>query len=190
MNRTLALLLAVALLAPLACARRLAAPPVVPSASAEQIAIGELLQRMHWRLDLMHAVARVKWNAQARIFDPERERALLEDVVNRGRTQQLDPEVTRAFFAAQMEAAKIIQEEDFQRWRADSHPPFEDVSDLAMLRKQIDTLNGTLLVALAEAWPLIGTPDGQRLLEAREAELFADLSAEARAAALRPLRQR
>jgi chorismate mutase-like protein len=119
-----------------------------------------------------------------------RERVLLEDVVERGKTYHLNEDVTRAFFAAQMEAAKLVQEEDFQRWRAEQHPAFADVAELPTLRSQIDTLNREILEALAELQSLLDTTDGQRQLETRAAQLFAHISPPVREAALRPLRQR
>ena len=124
----------------------------------------------------------------APILDAERERALLENVVERGKAHQLGPEITRAFFAAQMEAAKIVQEHDFERWRAAKQPPFHDVPDLSTLRQQIDTRNGELLAALHDARPFLEQKDGEKLLEERAADRFADVPAAAREAALRPLR--
>src|SRR5579859_2948444 len=187
MSRTLPILLGVCLLAPAACDRRPEAPPAVVSSPAAPL--DTLLERMRQRLELMHTVARVKWNAQAPIFDPDRERALLEDVVERGKTHKLDDEVTRTFFAAQMEAAKIVQEEDFQRWRAEKHPPFRDVPDLPALRQQIDALNGEILEALATARPYLASHRDNQL-EARAVELFAGVPDSAGQAALRPLRRR
>lgn len=137
----------------------------------------------------MHAVARVKWNAQTPIHDPERERALLENVVNRGRVHGLDADAVRPFFAAQMDAAKLIQEDDFRRWQAEEHSPFADVPDLSTLRQQIDALNVDLLKALAEASPFLNTAAGQTYLNSRATNLFGDLSAGIRETALRPLRR-
>ena len=182
MNRFLPVLLSLSLLAPAACDRR----PGAPSSASLDV----LLQRMHARLDLMHTVARVKWNAQSPILDPERERALLEDVVERGKAYRLDAEVTRVFFAAQMEAAKLVQEEDFRRWRGVGQPPFADVPDLPALRRRIDVLNGEVLAALAAAQPALDGKEGQRELDRLAADRFADIAEPVREAALRPLRKR
>jgi chorismate mutase-like protein len=187
MNRLLAVLLGLCLLGPVACDRR----PAVPTAdtNADPAVLDALLHSMHQRLDLMHTVARVKWNAQAPILDPEREKALLQDVVARGQSYHLDAEVTRAFFSAQMEAAKLIQEEDFQRWRMARQPPFADLPDLATLRQQIDVLNRELLAALAPVRLLLDTTEGQKRLDGRVTVLFADYPVPVRDTALRPLRR-
>ena len=56
---------------------------------------------------------------------PGREAALLEDVAARGVALGLDPAATRAFFAAQIEAAKLVQRADLARWQADGRDPTE-----------------------------------------------------------------
>jgi chorismate mutase len=187
-NRTVAVLVGFCLLANSGCARRAPAPS--PTADEREAAVDVLLQHIHDRLELMHLVAQNKWNTQAPIFDPERERALLASVVERGREHQLDAEETRAFFAAQMEAAKFVQEDDFRAWHAENRPPFEIVHDLPTLRKRIDGVNLDLLAALARARPFINSVDAQKYLDARSADVFADVPDTARAAALRPLRRR
>jgi chorismate mutase len=188
MSRIHLLLLCLCLLT--ACERRPTPPPAANSlAPPNRAALDALLQRMRERLDLMHSVARVKWNAQTPIHDPERERALLQEIVQRAESHSMDAEVTRRFFTAQMEAAKLVQEDDFQRWRAAKQSSFLDAPTLPTLRQQIDTLNRALLAALAEARPYLDSAAGQADLERRAAELLADVPAPARDAALRPLRR-
>lgn len=190
MNRIRPVLLTLALLVPAACEQRPAAQPTAASfATAGQAALDVLLRHMQQRLDLMHSVARVKWNKQSPIHDPDREQALLKDVVERGRAHGLNAEVTRDFFAAQIEAAKLVQEDDFAQWRAAKQPPFPDVPDLPSLRKQLDTLSGELLAALVQAHPFLSAVAGQRRLEDQAAQLFGDFKGAVRDAALRPLRR-
>src|SRR5262249_2455418 len=95
-----------------------ATPPSVTKAAPDRT-FDDLLGLMRQRLDVMHDVARYKWAMQAPIEDSEREKALLEDVAERGRRLGLDPADTREFFAAQIEAAKLVQRADFRRWEAD-----------------------------------------------------------------------
>lgn len=121
-----------------------------------QDALDHLLQLMRRRLLLMHEVARWKWNAQTPIADPQREQALLENVVTQSRSVGLDPELTRAFFVAQIETAKQLQKEDFKRWESEKQGPFRDVPDLAgALRPEIDDLSLRLLTALAKVSPFL-----------------------------------
>jgi chorismate mutase-like protein len=125
--------------------------PRIRRASPQRAALGALERKIRERLDLMHEVARAKWNARRPVRDPEREAALLNDMIERGRALQLDPDFTRDFFTAQIEAAVRIQQADFQQWERDQQPPFSDAPSLAVLRERIDTLNQELLVALARA---------------------------------------
>ncbi|MFO0845529.1 MAG: gamma subclass chorismate mutase AroQ [Gemmataceae bacterium] len=124
----------------------------------------KLLGLMNERLGLMHDVARWKWNERRPIDDPERERALLDEVARRGEERGLDPGFVRAFFADQIEAAKEVQHAAFDRWAGERRGRFDRVRDLADLRKEIDRINGELLAALAEVAP------GDRAGVARRAE--------------------
>ncbi len=144
---------------------------------------------MRERLDLMHEVAKTKWNARRPIRDPQREAALVSDMVERGRSHGLDPDFTRAFFVAQIDAAVAIQEADFRQWQGEGHPPFADTSELAVLRQQIDTLNADLLVALSKAHGALRAANGQEYLRLRSAEWFAGLPPPVRDTALRPLHE-
>jgi chorismate mutase len=116
------LLLSLCLLLPIACDRRPAAPST--AIRTDTAALDVLLRRIQQRLDLMHAVARVKWKTQAPIRDPQREQALLDDMVEGGRANQMDAEFARAFFAAQIEAAKLVQDEDSVSVREAAMRPF------------------------------------------------------------------
>ena len=151
--------------------------------------LDRLLRLMQQRLTLMHDVARWKWNAGQPITDPERERELLQSVVERGRGKGLDPDLVRAFFAAQMEAARLVQQADFERWKAKQQKPFADKS-LAVLRQRIDDLNRELIDALAEvsAW-LSGDTVQQALPQRAEEILTGDGLAGVRETAIAPLRR-
>jgi chorismate mutase len=165
-----------------------APPPTKPGTGTE---FDGLLGLMRRRLDLMHDVARWKWSARAAIEDPAREAALLDDVANRGRALGLDPATTRAFFGAQIEAAKLVQRADFRRWVADRRGPAGEAPDLAgVLRPRIDALNRDLLAALSLAMPrLQGDGGAAARIRRRAEELLAgdEIDPAARAEAIRPL---
>ena len=98
----------------------------------------------------MHDVARRKWADKTPIEDPVREAALLSDVVERGQRLGIDPDRTRAFFAAQIEAAKLVQRANFRRW--ETKGPEGEAPDLkTVLRPRIDALNRDMITALAES---------------------------------------
>jgi chorismate mutase len=163
-----------------------AAEPVLPRRDLADL--DRLLRLMQQRLTLMHEVARWKWNAGQPITDPQRERELLHSVVERGRGKGLDPELVRSFFAAQLEAARLVQQADFNRWQANKQEPFADKS-LAVLRQRIDHLNRELIDALAELRPWLSGQTLQQALPQRAEEILTgnDL-ASVRETAIAPLR--
>jgi chorismate mutase-like protein len=144
---------------------------------------------MRDRLDLMHDVARAKWNADRPVGDSERERALLREMEEEGQRNGLEPEFTRAFFAAQIAAARGVQEADLARWRAEGCGSFAGAPDLAALRRRIDGLNRDLLGALAEARPCLGDASTRDQLRrwAWEALAGDGITDDARTAAIAPL---
>jgi chorismate mutase len=155
----------------------------------ELAALDHLLGLMQQRLALMHDVARWKWSAGKPITDPDRERELLQNVVERGRGRGLSPELVRSFFAAQMEAARLVQQADFVRWKAKNQKPVAD-KGLTVLRQRIDELNSELIDALAEARPALAEPAVQQALPRRaEAILTGDGLDEVRETAIAPLRR-
>ena len=165
-------------------------PEGVPSTPRRDLAtLDSLLRLVQQRLTLMHEVARCKWNAGQPIRDPEREGQLLQSVVECGRDKGLDPDWVRRFFAAQMEAARLVQEADFARWEANKQGPFADKTSLTVLRRRIDGLNRELIDALADVLPWLSGPTVQQALPRRaEAILTGNGLAGVREAAIAPLR--
>jgi acetolactate decarboxylase len=162
----------------------------VPVAPGRDLAdLDRLLRLMRQRLALMHDVARWKWNTGKPITDPQRECELLHSVVERGRGKGLDPELVRSYFAAQMEAARLVQQADLDRWKANKQKPFADTRSLAELRQRIDQLNSELIDALAEVRPWLRGQTGQQALPQRAEEILTgDDLAGVRETAIAPLR--
>jgi chorismate mutase-like protein len=162
------------------------APPEPPRALE---ALDRLLRLMQQRLALMHDVARWKWSAGKPITDPQRERELLKSVVELGRAKGLGPGLVRPFFEVQMDAARLVQQADFERWKAEKRKPAVGRS-LAELRRRIDELNRELIEALAEANPWLDEPAVQQALPGRaEAILTGDGLDAVRDTAVVPLRR-
>jgi chorismate mutase-like protein len=156
----------------------------------ELAGLDRLLRLMGQRLALMHDVARWKWNAGQPITDPKRERELLRSVVGRGRGKGLDADLVRSFFGAQLEAARLVQQADFARWKANNQKPFADTKSLAVLRRRIDELNAELIDALAEVRPaLFGRAVQQALPQRAEEILTGNGVADVRETAIAPLRR-
>ena len=165
-------------------------PVGVPVAPRRDLAdLDRLLRLMGQRLALMHEVARWKWHAREPITDPQRERELLQSLVERGRGKGLDPDLVRHFFAAQMEAARLVQQADFDRWKANEQEPFADTTSLAVLRRRIDDLNRELIDALAEVRPWLWGQAMQEVLPQRAEEIVTGNGlAGVRQTAIAPLR--
>jgi len=166
------------------------APPAVTRTATDQT-FDSLLGLMRSRLVVMHAVARWKWATRSPIEDPEREAALLRDISDWGVALGLDPATTRAFFGAQIEAAKMVQRADLARWEATHRAPAVEAPDLAgVLRPRIDALNRDLLAALSETKPrLLTDGDAPARLRRRADQLLVGegIDAAVRSAAIRPL---
>jgi chorismate mutase len=152
--------------------------------------LDRLLHLMEKRLALMHEVARWKWNAGQPIADLKREREVLRSAVERGRVKELDPDLVRSFFAAQLEAARLVQQSDFERWNAIKQEPFADTTTLAVLRQRIDEVNRELIDALAEICPRLAERIVQQALPQRADDILTgDGLAEVRETAIAPLRR-
>jgi chorismate mutase len=163
----------------------------VPTAPRQELEdLDRLLRLMKQRLTLMHDVAQWKWNADRPITDPRREREVLERAVERGRGKGLDPDLVRSFFAAQMAAARLVQQADFDRWEASKQRPFADTTSLAVLRQRIDELNRDLIDTLAEVYPGLAEQAVQQALSQRTEEIFTGNGlAQVRETAIAPLRR-
>jgi cyclohexadienyl dehydratase len=138
-----------------------------PAADVEQVFV-----RLAERLALMPAVAAWKWERQAPITDPARERELLrraaEDAANAG----LDADSVRGLLGLQMQLARAVQERHFARWRADGFAAAR-VQDLStVLRPRLDSLGEALLAALALAAPQLAAGDFRQRYAARAARVL------------------
>ena len=148
---------------------------------ADPVAVTHLGNLVDERLSLMPDVARYKWNTGAAIEDPQREQQLLASVRQQAIERGLPPQRVVDFFAAQIEASKVVQRELFERWRKAEQGPFEAIVDLAtQIRPRLDALNPQLLDALA-AVPVAVPRDQAPVL------LFLATSPAAVAVALSPL---
>lgn len=147
-----------------------------------------LFELMGERLGLMHEVALWKWTARKPIADPARERELLDQVAQLGQSSGLAPDFTRRFFAAQIEAGKRVQRDDFERWRT-APPTAQPSRDLSLVRQDIDALNNRIVETLAALAPRLASPATQAILNLRCAQAFKGhgITDQVRAVAITPL---
>jgi chorismate mutase-like protein len=103
------------------------------------------------RLALMTEVARWKWNRKAPIEDLPRERTQLDSLRTRGASLGIPPALIERFFSAQVNGAKVLQTELFERWQRDDIAEFSGVLDLEKeLRPQIDGVTADILAVLGK----------------------------------------
>ena len=120
-------------------------------ASAEPLA-ETVFDRIAERLSLMERVAAWKLANDVAVEDLEREAVVLESATGAATDARLDAETARAFFAAQIEAAKDIQRCWIERWEAEAAQPPETVPDLTTeIRPRLLELGGELLHGIEAA---------------------------------------
>jgi len=111
---------------------------------------GDLPGLMVERLGWMDEVARVKQAKGLPVEDAVREAALLDAMAGLGAEMGLSGEAVRGFFAGQIRAAKVCQEEWLAR-NAGREVQGEALPDLAgMVRPALDAIGKRMIVALAE----------------------------------------
>jgi chorismate mutase-like protein len=155
--------------------------------------LDELLLAMNKRLAIMPDVARAKWNDGRPIQDARRESALLDHIAEEAVQHKLDAAQVRRLFGAQIEAARLLQQNLFDQWRRDDQGKFTDVPDLVeVLRPRIDKANRELLGAFERCSAELSGAAVRERMQRRAASLLTGpgINDAVRAAALRPLLDR
>lgn len=121
----------------------------------------ELLDAMAQRLAVADQVARSKYDSGKPVLDETRERQVLDSVGQAAKDADVSPSTARTFFAAQMEANKLVQYGLLDAWRRGARPlPLPATTpDLAGLRTRLDTLQTRLLAGLAATRDLRAATD-------------------------------
>jgi cyclohexadienyl dehydratase len=81
--------------------------------------VATLYQLVDQRLSYMRDVAAYKWRNHLPIEDLQREKTVIENAISQAKERGLDQRSSRAFFLAQIDAAKAIQRNWFTEWRQD-----------------------------------------------------------------------
>ena len=138
-----------------------------------QASIERVLGLADERMALMPAVAAFKWQNQAAIADPERERVVAERAGQAARAMGLEPAGVQGFFEAQILAARETQAALHERWRAGGfHFPTPLPSLERDIRPQLDRLTVQLLQAVNLAGTELERPDFVTTYDTRAAELL------------------
>ncbi len=134
----------------------------------EQLA--ELIQQ---RLALMPDVARSKWQVSLPVSVPEREAALLKDLVAEATQSGISAEFAQRFFDAQFAASRAVQQQLFDEWNAAAPKPvFENTRDLSNeLRPEITRISTQMLPLLAKLESVLSEQVTTQLLQSQFARL-------------------
>ena len=125
----------------------------------------ELLDAMAQRLSVADQVARSKYDTGKPVLDEVRERQVLDSVAQAAPGADVSPASARTFFAAQMEANKLVQYGLLDAWRRGGRALPTATPDLAGLRTRLDTLQTHLLAGLAATGDLRAAADCQAQLD-------------------------
>ena len=130
--------------------------------------VDSLLASMNRRLQLMPDVARAKWNEKQEVHDPKREAELLDRLAEEAPQHGLDKADVRRFFEAQIEAARLVQDNLFKEWKEKKADRFKGTFDLqSTLRPRVTQASRDLLAAYAKLQPYVGTDEFQKMLRDR-----------------------
>jgi serine protease Do len=145
--------------------------PTRPKDDASAVEIDKFLDLMKQRLQLMKDVAGAKWQTKETDADAKRETELLEQLVKQGEKLGLAADVVRAFFAAQFDAAKQVQQTFFDRFQKEK-TELKNVPDLQKdLRPKLDQVSQQLLSELSKLQPHLANPAVQQRLRDRAATM-------------------
>ncbi|MBS0616497.1 MAG: gamma subclass chorismate mutase AroQ [Verrucomicrobia bacterium] len=130
-----------------------------PSEEPVEELVQKLLVSMQKRLDMMHDVARYKWNANLPVEDKGREKELLTQLVAKAALYGINNEWAENFLQSQMDAAKLLQEHDIAQWKKEEASLFSNVPDLKTeIRPRLDVVTEEIFHTLAVLGPHLQTP--------------------------------
>lgn len=121
--------------------------------------VGHIFELADQRLAVMPAVAAVKWQTRAPIFDPPREAAVIERAAGLGAPMGLSADPVKHLFQLQARLAREVQTRLHAQWKAHGFSYTLPVSTLAGLRPKLDELTIDILQAVYLAAPVLGRAD-------------------------------
>ncbi|MCF5685261.1 chorismate mutase [Pseudomonas sp. PA-1-3F] len=129
------------------------------SASAAPPTLEPLLNSIAERLEIADQVALSKWDSHKPVEDKKREQEVIASVTAQAPSYKLDPAAAEQFFAAQIEANKLVQYTHLSDWQFQGKAPDDPRPDLVQqIRPQLDDLQKRLLQQLADFTPLRTDP--------------------------------
>ena len=92
-----------------------------------------------------------------------------------------------AFFATQLEAAKLLQADLFRQWKQSGQGKFAAADLKTVLRPKIDTVSRALLAQWARTQALLARSEARQILANRSAEILVSVQDQVRLRALSSL---
>jgi len=137
--------------------------------------LAPLLDSVQQRLEIASKVALTKWDNHKPVLDAPREREVMGGAGMLAAEYKVDAALAEQFFAAQIEASKLVQYGLLSQWNAKGSAPATPRVDLAKeIRPKLDVLQKQLLERLAAFAPSRNDPQCPRWLasaiEARQAD--------------------
>jgi cyclohexadienyl dehydratase len=127
--------------------------------TTDDAAVSRILELADQRLAVMPAVAAVKWQTKAPIFDPPRENAVIQRAADLGAPMGLAGDPLRHLFELQARLAREVQTGLHEQWKAHGYSYSEPMTTLAELRPRLDNLTTELLHAIYVAAPVLQRDD-------------------------------
>ena len=127
--------------------------------STEDSEVQRIFELADQRLAVMPAVAAVKWQTKAPIYDPPRESAVIQRAADLGAPMGLAPEPLKHLFELQARLAREVQTTLHEDWKAHGFPNSQPVTPLAELRPKLDALTTQILQAVYIAAPVLQRQD-------------------------------
>jgi cyclohexadienyl dehydratase len=125
----------------------------------EDAEVRRIFELADQRLAVMPAVAAVKWQTHAPIFDPPRENAVIQRAADLGAPMGLSGEPLKHFFELQARLAREVQTGLHEEWKAHGFSYSEPITTLAALRPKLDGLTVDILQAIYLAVPVLQRDD-------------------------------
>ncbi|MGE7960405.1 chorismate mutase [Pseudomonas sp. NPDC089530] len=129
------------------------------NACAAPAALAPLLGSIEERLAIADQVALSKWDSHKPVEDRPREREVIAAAVALAPDYKLEGAAVEQFFAAQIEANKLVQYAHLSEWSLQGKAPDAPRPDLVgQIRPQLDRLQKRLLQQLADFSPYRNDP--------------------------------
>jgi len=136
-----------------------AAPAEPPRFITEEAEVERIFELADQRLAVMPAVAAVKWQTKAPIYDPPRESAVVQRAADLGAPMGLAGDPLKHLFELQARLARDVQTGLHEEWKAHGFSYAEPVTTLAALRPRLDELTTEILRAVYLAAPVLKRED-------------------------------